>query len=171
MELVTQKPDNKKILYYLILGSFISHIVFSFTYLQTTQPSLFTDSKDEEIVVKINLQQLDTDKKQIVETEKSKMNDVVKSKLLSEKNNFFARETKSANNGSFKAAAKGERKAKDNITKTESLKHKVIKKDNIKLSDLAMKPKVFEKRKALKNKKAIQKIKKGLQKEGNEISS
>lgn len=162
MELTTQSTDNKKILYYLILGSFIFHVVFSFTYFNSSKPGGFDVEDKQEIVVKLQLQNEKNDNKQIVETEKSKMKEITKSKFISEENNFFARETKSANNGSFKAAAKGERKAKDKITKAEALKHKVVKKENIKLSDLAMKPKVYEKTKALKNKKSVQKIKQGL---------
>lgn len=162
MELTTYKADNKKILYYLILGSLFFHVIFSFTYLNSTQSPLFSSEDKQEIVVNLQLQNNKTDSKQIVETEKSKIKEVTKSKFISEENNFFARETKSANNGSFKVAAKGERKAKDKINKAEALKHKVVRKENIKLSDLAMKPKVFERKKALKNKKSVQKIKQGL---------
>lgn len=154
-----ERIQNKKILYYLLVFSFFVHI--SITWVQIDKTSLFNLKPDEAQPIKIKLL-TNTNAKQIVQSEKSVDKTKNNSKYLSDKNNTFARETKAAMNGKFKAAGKGVRTAAAtrNVQNTVQKKKKQIK--NLKFSDLA-----FKKRTAKEiqknNKKATQNLtRKGL---------
>ena len=138
---VTFKNYSNKKLFYIFFGiSFLLHFMISYTHIeQMIHLSSFSEDKDEKRIM-IKLQNnLDTKTKQIVQTEQSKVDVKVKSTLLSNRNNRFERETKSAHTGSFQSAAKGNRNA---VANKQQQSEKIAKKEKfkkLKFSDLAYK--------------------------------
>ena len=98
---------------------------------------------------------------QIAQTEASNRKKPKNAKYLSDKNNAFERETKSANNGTFKAAGIGKRTALSNKNVQVRKKSKTEKFKKLKFSDLAFKS--SETVKVKKKEKVAQKV---LQKKG-----
>lgn len=139
MNMVLREFDNKKVLKVFIGVSVMLHLVF----LVIKAPSINIENalsdKTDEIKLKILLNNT-KQKRQIVQTEQSK--DQVKKvdkAYLGKKDNFVARETKSAKIGTFKTAAKGVKEGLNKqVSKSAQKKRKNFK--NIKLSDLAVKP-------------------------------
>ena len=109
MEVTLKNSNNSKKLLAFIGGSLFVHFLVMFAHISGN--SNFLLSKPEETVVKIKLQNFKNDAFQITTTEQSKINNAKNAKFLSNKNNAFERETKSANNGTFQAASKGVRDA------------------------------------------------------------
>lgn len=131
------RTKEKNILYILFLSSFFIHM--GITWVSMDKKNIFNLAKKEETtLIKMKLVP-NRELQQIVQSEKSKINDKNDSKFLSDRNNTFARQTKAASNGKFKAAGKGQR----NATSTQDLqnvrKKQVTKKKTIKFSDLAFK--------------------------------
>jgi len=140
MEMVLREFDSKKALKIFIGVSVILHLVF----LVIKAPSINIENalsdKAEEIKLKILLNNKTEQKRQIVQTEQSKDQvEKVDKAYLGKKDNFVARETKSAKIGTFKTAAKGVTDGLNKqVSKSAQKKRKNFK--NIKLSDLAVKP-------------------------------
>ena len=140
MDVTYSNPSSKKILYIFLGISLIIHFSLSYTYIRDgISFNLSSDEKEESRILMRLQPQKSLEKKQIVETEKSKINKKNDSKFLSEKNNVFDRETKNANTGSFKSAAKGNRKAKANKNQRAQKVSKNEKFKKLKFSDLAFK--------------------------------
>ena len=126
MEVTLTNSNNKKFITSFLVASLFIHISFMFMHLSTSNNFLLSKSADE-TVIKIKLQNFNKKVNQIATTEQSKNNKVKNPKYLSNKNNTFDRETKSANNGSFQAASKGVRNAlnkKDSELQKKSLAKK-----------------------------------------------
>lgn len=130
--------NQKKTLYLFIIVSLLLHFIASYTYIKKGISFELDQSKEKRIAVRLAPTQ-ELKGKQIVQTEQSKYEKVKAAKFLSNKNNSFERETKSANVGSFKSAAKGERTAKAN--RNQQAQRKVLKQKlkKIRLSDLGLK--------------------------------
>lgn len=145
-----------------LIASLLIHLIVSFVYVsKETNVFSFKDDKQEvnKLLVKLMAAQ-NRDKKQIVQTEESKLKKKNNSKFLSKTNNTFSRESRSANTGTFKSAAKGSRKA--NLSKKVAQSAKKVKKDfkSLKFSDLGIRK--FEKvtpKKQLKKRRMAQAVK------------
>ena len=160
MELVINEKKQNKILITIFGVSLFIHAMTLFMQIDFSIPMKLSESEKE---TKIKIKFIDQNKsRQIAQTEESKNKNVKNAKFLSEKNNHFERETKSANNGSFKAAAIGNKDALDQRTveRKKSALEKKIK--NIKLSDLAIKNKPIDFSKKEVKKQQVSKVKKGL---------
>ncbi|MAZ49215.1 MAG: hypothetical protein CME65_11690 [Halobacteriovoraceae bacterium] len=147
-----EQTKNKNILYVLIAASFIIHMAISWMSLSDTKFSLLPNA-DEPKPIRMKLMPT-KELKQIVQSQKSLDNTKNDSKLLSEKNNTFARETKASTVGVFKAAGKGQRNALNQKTRQVSKQKTKRKFKNIKLSDIGINqktaPKVLKKKKQAK---------------------
>lgn len=141
MNLTHKKFSQKQILYIFVGISFLFHFFLSITQIKGGLISAFKSNEVEKtkpIIIKLqNLK--NTEKMQIVQTEQSKNNIANKSRLLSNKNNVFERETKSAFTGSFKTAALGIREAKNLKNQQEQKQFKKEKLKTLKFSDLGFK--------------------------------
>lgn len=132
------ESKNKKILYIFLGLSLFIHMCASVTYIQDNIN--FDLSKVDEKRIVVKLQSLKKTKaQQIVQTEQSKREKIKDAKFLSNKNNAFDRQTKSANIGTFQSAAKGERTAQANKTQQAEKKSLKEKFKKVKLSDLGFK--------------------------------
>lgn len=163
MEVTLKRSDNK-ILYIFIAASLLLHLSFSVVYISENASSIFSpDREPEEKTIVIKLQpQKSKNAKQVAQTQQSKNNEIKKPRFLSNKNNTFDRETKSANNGKFQAAGQGRREAlaRRNIQISKKAKTEKLKK--LKFSDLAFET---SKEVVIKKKKKIARLnetKKGL---------
>lgn len=146
-----EQTRNRNILYGLIAASFLLHMAITWTSL--TDYSVSLPKKEEVTPIKMRL--IPTkDLKQIVQSQKSKDKTKNDSKFLSEKNNTFARETRAAKVGTFKAAGKGQRNALNQKTRQIVKQRTKRKLKNIKLSDIGLNqktaPKVLKKKKQAK---------------------
>lgn len=153
---------NKNILYALIVGSFLLHMMISWVSVGGMNFSLSkSDTEPEPIRMKLVP---NSTLKQIVQSQKSKISEKNDSKFFSDRNNTFARETKAATVGQFKAAGKGQRDAVLDKNLQNAKTKKVEKRKEIKLSDIgfnkktspqikkkAKMAKVVQARKGLKN--------------------
>ncbi len=161
MEVTLTNSNNKKFITRFLLVSFALHLGFMFTQVTGKHDFLLSDTEPE-TKIRIKLQNFNKDIQQIATTEQSKNNKLKNPKFLSNKNNTFDRETKSANNGSFQAASKGIRTAKNNKN-SEMIKKSLAKKfEKIKFSDLAMKSEKVSIRKKVKKVAKISQTKRGL---------
>lgn len=144
-----EQTKNRNILYVLIAASFIIHMAISWMSLSDTKFSLLPKA-DEPKPIRMKLMPT-KELKQIVQSQKSLDNAKNDSKLLSEKNNTFARETKASTVGVFKAAGKGQRNALNQKTRQVSKQKTKRKFKDIKLSDIGINqktaPKVLKKKK------------------------
>lgn len=159
MEVTFNKENSKRYLYGFVIVSFLIHLSASFVYLKEgTNFNLLTE-KEEETRILIKLQDFKKDLKQIAQTENSNNKKSDKPKFLSAKNNAFERETKSANNGTFKAAGIGSKTAVANRNTQQQKKRKKVAVKDLKFSDLAFKPikDVEAKKKHRVTKRALQK--------------
>ncbi|MBT4791047.1 MAG: TonB family protein [Halobacteriovoraceae bacterium] len=162
MQVAVKEINSKKMLYILLSFSFVFHMLITAQSINISSVSLLETTKKEPQAIKIKLLQQALKSKQVVQTEQAKSKKKVESKFYSNKNNAFERETKSANNGKFQAAGKGNRKAiaQKNMQIRKTLEKRKIKK--LKFSDLAVMP---NQKKYIKKKKKIAKrmqTKKGL---------
>ena len=162
MEVTFNNSSDKKILYIFLCISIFFHIFISYTHIKESLSfNLPKENNEKRIVLKLQPSN-QKDVKQIVQTEQSKITKKVKAKFLSNKNNSFERETKTANIGSFQSAAKGHRKATAQKTQQAEKKFNKEKFKNIKISDLGFKQNdnINFKQKKKQNKQAL--VRKGL---------
>ena len=162
MELTSQEIQSKKILYIFLAISLSIHLIFSIVHLGGFDLSKIQPKEEKKIIVKL-LSDIKKNKgKQIAQTEKSTIEKAKDARFFSDKNNFHARETKSANNGKFQAAGQGIRTAQAN--KNQEVVKKVDDKKikNIKFSDLAFKSSPSEFVKKKKQVAKVRQVKKGL---------
>lgn len=140
MEVIHTKINQNKILYIFLGISLFIHLMFSIT---AVNPNFFQhndllNKNEKKFIVKLQSFK-SNDKKQIVQTEQSLDNKAKNPRFLSNKNNSFEIETKSARIGSFRSAAKGERSAVSNRTEVVKKTTKKEKFKNIKFADLGFK--------------------------------
>ena len=147
---MVQEKDNQVLIYSLAFALFI-HIGMSLVHFSKPDYSLRESSEQ---VIKLKL--INTKTKQIVETEKG-LDKKTDSSFLSEKNNFFERETRSKKVASFKKAQQGS--AQQNNVQ-ESDKKKVDLKD---LKFSLQKVPLYEQKNTNPAKKSFQGKKKALE--------
>ncbi len=163
-----KQSNNKKVLYVFLLFSLTIHTAISFTTIKDVFTALTMPEEAEQKITLKLIQPQEKNLKQIAETEQSDRNKVDKARFYSNKNNAFARETKNANNGTFQAAGKGQRKALEKRDLQVAKKAKSEKLKKLKFSDLSLKFnedfKVQKKKKVAKQNSARKGLKNGRKK-------
>tara|TARA_B100001971_G_scaffold214585_1_gene252870 strand:- start:78006 stop:78914 length:909 start_codon:yes stop_codon:yes gene_type:complete len=142
MESIFNKFNIDKKLKAFIVLSLVVHLILLVSQAPSLDIKNALTSTEDATAIKIKLLVNSKTKRQIVQTQESKdkLEKKLKDAYLGKKDNFVARETKSARVGSFKSAAKG---VKDGLKENKQQRSKVKKRKNfkdLKLSDLAVNP-------------------------------